>query len=108
MSYSSALVRRTADETLADAQRRKIDGILDMARVGPDMHVLEIGTGWGGLATRAAQRGARVTTLTISAEQARLAEERLAAAGRRRPRRRCCCATTARHGAPTTPSSASR
>ena len=52
-----------------------------MAGVGPDMHVLEIGTGWGELATRAAQRGARVTTLTISAEQARLAEQRLAAAG---------------------------
>ena len=47
----------------------------------PAQHVLEIGTGWGGLATRAAQRGARVTTLTISAEQATLAEQRLAAAG---------------------------
>ena len=80
MSYSSAWFAHPA-ETLADAQRRKIDGILDMARVGPDMHVLEIGTGWGGLATQAAQRGARVTTLTISAEQARLAEERLAGAG---------------------------
>ena len=49
--------------------------------VGPGTHVLEIGTGWGGLAIRAAQRGARVTTLTISAEQARLAEQRLAEAG---------------------------
>ena len=80
MSYSSGWFAHP-EETLADAQRRKIDGILDMAQVGPDTHVLEIGTGWGGLATRAAQRGARVTTLTISAEQARLAEERLAAAG---------------------------
>ena len=80
MSYSSGWFAHP-EETLADAQRRKIDGILDMAHVGPDTHVLEIGTGWGGLATRAAQRGARVTTLTISAEQARLAEERLAAAG---------------------------
>jgi cyclopropane-fatty-acyl-phospholipid synthase len=80
MSYSSGWFDHP-EETLADAQRRKIDGILDMAHVGPDTHVLEIGTGWGGLATRAAQRGARVTTLTISAEQARLAEERLAAAG---------------------------
>jgi cyclopropane-fatty-acyl-phospholipid synthase len=79
MSYSSGWFA-----TRRDARRRparKIDGILDMAQVGPDTHVLEIGTGWGGLATRAAQRGARVTTLTISAEQARLAEERLAAAG---------------------------
>ncbi|MDN5859994.1 MAG: cyclopropane-fatty-acyl-phospholipid synthase family protein, partial [Pseudonocardia sp.] len=55
--------------------------VLDMARVRAGQHVLEIGTGWGGLAIRAAQRGARVTTLTISTEQARLAEQRVAEAG---------------------------
>jgi cyclopropane-fatty-acyl-phospholipid synthase len=49
--------------------------------VGRDSRVLEIGTGWGGLAIRAAQRGARVTSLTISTEQAELARERVAAAG---------------------------
>jgi cyclopropane-fatty-acyl-phospholipid synthase len=43
--------------------------------------VLEIGTGWGELAVRAARRGARVTSLTISTEQAELASERIAAAG---------------------------
>jgi len=43
--------------------------------------VLEIGTGWGSLAIRAAQRGALVTTLTISAEQAELARRRVAEAG---------------------------
>jgi cyclopropane-fatty-acyl-phospholipid synthase len=43
--------------------------------------VLEIGTGWGALAIRAARRGARVTTLTISAEQKELAERRIADAG---------------------------
>ncbi|GAA2539980.1 SAM-dependent methyltransferase [Pseudonocardia hydrocarbonoxydans] len=80
MSYSAGWFAEGSDD-LVLAQERKIDGILDMAGVGPDSHVLEIGTGWGGLATRAAQRGARVTTLTISAEQARLAEERLSAAG---------------------------
>jgi cyclopropane-fatty-acyl-phospholipid synthase len=80
MSYSSGWFADGSDD-LVLAQERKIDGILDMAGVGPGTHLLEIGTGWGGLATRAAQRGARVTTLTISAEQAKLAEERLAAAG---------------------------
>ena len=80
MSYSAAWFG-SPRESLVDAQRRKIDGILDMADVGKGMHVLEIGTGWGELATRAARRGARVTTLTISAEQARLAEQRLTAAG---------------------------
>ncbi len=80
MSYSSARFAGESED-LATAQRRKIDGILDLAGVGPDQHILEIGTGWGSLATQAAQRGARVTTLTISAEQARLAEQRHAAAG---------------------------
>jgi cyclopropane-fatty-acyl-phospholipid synthase len=80
MSYSSAWFEAGSDD-LAAAQYRKIDGILDLAGVRPGQHILEIGTGWGGLATRAAQRGARVTTLTISAEQAALAEERIQLAG---------------------------
>ena len=80
MSYSSAWFADDNDD-LVDAQQRKIDGVLDMAGVRSGQHILEIGTGWGGLAIRAAQRGARVTTLTISAEQARLAEKRLAEAG---------------------------
>jgi cyclopropane-fatty-acyl-phospholipid synthase len=66
---------------LAEAQLRKIDGILDLACVKAGSRVLEIGTGWGSLAIRAAQRGARVTTITLSAEQMRLARERVAAAG---------------------------
>jgi cyclopropane-fatty-acyl-phospholipid synthase len=80
MSYSAAWFADGSDD-LADAQRRKIDGVLDLAGVRAGQHVLEIGTGWGELAVRAAQRGARVTTLTLSAEQASLAEQRLSAAG---------------------------
>ena len=85
MSYSSAWFDdgepiETATG-LAAAQLRKIDGILDLACVKADSRVLEIGTGWGSLAIRAAQRGARVTTITLSAEQMRLARERVAAAG---------------------------
>jgi len=78
MTYSSAWFE--PGDSLADAQRRKIDGILDLAAVGAGTSTLEIGTGWGSLAIRAAERGARVTTLTISAEQRRLATERIAAA----------------------------
>jgi cyclopropane-fatty-acyl-phospholipid synthase len=84
MTYSSAIFAGEPSEShepLADAQRRKIDRLLDIAGVGPRSRVLEIGTGWGELALRAAQRGARVTTLTISTEQAALASERIAAAG---------------------------
>lgn len=80
MSYSAGWFADGSDD-LVLAQERKMDGILDMAGVRDGMHVLEIGTGWGGLATRAAQRGARVTTLTLSREQKELAEARLAEAG---------------------------
>jgi cyclopropane-fatty-acyl-phospholipid synthase len=80
MTYSSAWFPAGTDDLHA-AQLRKIDSILDLACAGPGTHVLEIGTGWGALAIRAAQRGARVTTLTISREQKELAERRVAAAG---------------------------
>jgi len=80
MTYSSAWFE--AGDDLAAAQRRKIDGVLDLARVRSGMHVLEIGSGWGGLAIRAAQeRGARVTTLTLSTEQQALARKRAQEAG---------------------------
>jgi cyclopropane-fatty-acyl-phospholipid synthase len=79
MTYSSAWFGPGDD--LHSAQLRKIDGILDLAGVRAGMHVLEIGTGWGALAVRAAERGARVSTLTISAEQKELAEKRIAEAG---------------------------
>jgi len=80
MSYSSAWFD-SADEDLEAAQIRKIDAILDDAHVTQGTRVLEIGSGWGALAIRAAQRGAKVTTITISTEQAALAKERFAEAG---------------------------
>ncbi|TPW90705.1 class I SAM-dependent methyltransferase [Mycolicibacterium fortuitum] len=83
MTYSSALFPRlpaTATE-LSDAQRRKIDRLLDTARVEPGSRLLEIGTGWGELCIRAAERGAQVRSVTLSAEQQRLARKRVAAAG---------------------------
>ncbi|MDQ3457548.1 MAG: class I SAM-dependent methyltransferase [Actinomycetota bacterium] len=79
MTYSSAWFEDA--DTLHDAQLRKIDGILDFARVRAGSQLLEIGTGWGALALRAAQRGAQVVSLTLSAEQKALAEQRIAAAG---------------------------
>lgn len=63
---------------LAEAQARKIDAILDAAGVGPGTRVLEIGTGWGELAIRAARRGARVRSVTLSSEQQALARARFA------------------------------
>ena len=69
-------------DDLVSAQHRKIDGILDLARVKPGMRVLEIGSGWGGLAIRAVQeRNVHVTTLTLSEAQKELADRRIAEAG---------------------------
>jgi cyclopropane-fatty-acyl-phospholipid synthase len=85
MSYSCAWFGDSEPITTAtgleEAQLRKTDGILDLAAVGAGTRLLEIGTGWGSLAIRAAQRGARVTTITLSREQMRLARDRVEAAG---------------------------
>ena len=80
MTYSSALFDDFT-EPFETAQRRKIDRLLDTTRVGSNTRLLEIGTGWGELALRAAARGAHVTTLTLSAEQAALARRRIDDAG---------------------------
>jgi cyclopropane-fatty-acyl-phospholipid synthase len=94
MTYSSALFEEAGGVPvslppghpatpafLASAQRRKIDRLLDLTRVGPGSRVLEIGTGWGELAIRAARRGATVRSVTLSAQQQALARQRVAAAG---------------------------
>ncbi|HET6967045.1 MAG TPA: cyclopropane-fatty-acyl-phospholipid synthase family protein [Ornithinibacter sp.] len=84
MSYSSALFdasRPLAGQDLHEAQLRKVDALLDAADVRLGSRVLEIGTGWGELAIRAARRGAIVTSVTLSAEQRDLALKRIAEAG---------------------------
>jgi cyclopropane-fatty-acyl-phospholipid synthase len=88
MTYSSALFAtdtqgtpEAAEHLLAQAQRHKIDRLLDRAGVGPGCRLLEVGTGWGELALRAANRGATVVTVTISREQQALASMRVAEAG---------------------------
>jgi cyclopropane-fatty-acyl-phospholipid synthase len=80
MTYSSALFADDR-EPLEQAQARKIDRLLDATGVGDRSRVLEIGTGWGELALRAARRGAHVTTVTLSVEQAALVRRRIATAG---------------------------
>jgi cyclopropane-fatty-acyl-phospholipid synthase len=81
MMYSSAYFERV-DMTLEEASLAKLDLVCDKLDLGPDDHVLEIGTGWGGFAVHAAaSRGCRVTTTTISREQARFARARVREAG---------------------------
>jgi len=81
MMYSSAIFERP-EMTLEEAQRERLDRICRKLELKPGDHLLEIGTGWGGLAIHAAQRyGCRVTTTTISRQQLELARARVAAAG---------------------------
>lgn len=81
LTYSCALFER-GDDDLKEAQLRKIDRILDKARLSRHHHLLEIGSGWGTLAIRAAsQYGCRVTSITLSKEQQELAAQRVAQAG---------------------------
>ncbi|WP_432171131.1 class I SAM-dependent methyltransferase [Streptomyces sp. 1222.5] len=83
LSYSSAVFRGFPVDwsLLAAAQHRKIDRLLDLAGVSEGTRLLEIGTGWGELALRAAARGAQVTSLTLSREQRELALDRVRLAG---------------------------
>jgi cyclopropane-fatty-acyl-phospholipid synthase len=81
MAYSCAVYARE-DEDLEMAQRRKFDRICEKLRLGPEDHLLEIGTGWGGFAAHAAAvYGCRVTTTTLSREQHTKAAELFKARG---------------------------
>jgi cyclopropane-fatty-acyl-phospholipid synthase len=57
------------DEPLEQAMSRKLHYALDSTRLEPDMHVLDIGGGWGSFLRYAGRRGIRVTSLTISKRQ---------------------------------------
>jgi cyclopropane-fatty-acyl-phospholipid synthase len=81
MTYSSALFHRP-DETLPQGQRNKYAAIVDSLGSKPGEHLLEIGCGWGGFAEyAAAERGLKVTGLTISKEQHDYARRRVFEAG---------------------------
>ncbi len=81
MVYSCAYFEN-GNETLAEAQTKKIDHILTKLRVQPGQRLLDIGCGWGALVLRAAERfGARCVGITLSQNQFELATERVRAAG---------------------------
>jgi cyclopropane-fatty-acyl-phospholipid synthase len=69
LMYSSAYYP-SPDMSLEDAQTEKLDRLCRQLKLEPDDHLVEIGTGWGGLAIYAASEyGCQVTTTTISKEQ---------------------------------------
>lgn len=81
MMYSSAIYP-DENSTLEQAQLHKLDTICQRLSLTENDHLLEIGTGWGGLAIFAAKNyGCKVTTTTISDAQFAYAEKRVKALG---------------------------
>ncbi len=81
LTYSSGWFA-SPDATLAEASLAKIDRLCRVLDLRPGQRVVEIGTGWGSFAVHAAANyGVEVVTTTLSAEQHRVATQRVAAAG---------------------------
>ncbi len=81
LTYSSAIFP-TPDASLAEASIYKYDRLLKKVGADADSRILEIGTGWGGFAIRAAEQfGCNVTTTTVSSEQHKEANKRVSEAG---------------------------
>ena len=81
MSYSSAIFA-DPDQSLEAAQRVKRDRVIDRLGLSSGEHVLEIGCGWGAVATELAERhGCRVTGLTLSQAQLDYAKRQIDGAG---------------------------
>ena len=73
MTYTCA-VYPDADATLEEAQENKYRLIFDKLRLQPGDRLLDVGCGWGGMVRYAARRGVRVIGATLSAEQAKWAQ----------------------------------
>ncbi|WP_421942574.1 class I SAM-dependent methyltransferase [Pedobacter sp.] len=81
MTYSSGYFT-SEDLSLEDSQYEKYDRLAKQLKVKSSDHVLEIGSGWGGNAIFLAKNyGCKVTSVTISKEQQKLAMERVKAEG---------------------------
>ena len=81
MAYSCGY-HATPETSLEDAQRAKLDLICTKLGLEPGMTLLDVGCGWGSLSLHAAEHyGARVTAITIAAEQQRFIQARIDARG---------------------------
>ena len=81
MAYSCGY-HATPQTPLPEAQRAKLDLICTKLGLEPGMTLLDIGCGWGSLSLHAAEHfGARVTAITIAAEQQRFIQDRIEARG---------------------------
>ena len=76
MTYSCA-VFASPEDTLEQAQSRKVDLVARKLNLSPGDRLLDIGCGWGTMGIHAAQHyGARVIGVTLSEPQQRYATER--------------------------------
>lgn len=81
MQYSCAYFTNL-EEDIGTAQENKKRHLAAKLQLKPGQHVLDIGSGWGGLAISLAQEtGVSVTGLTLSEEQHRVATQRVKSAG---------------------------
>lgn len=78
MTYSSAVFNGDFSVSLEQAQKNKYQRLCEQLQLKKSDHLLEVGSGWGGMAIYAAQNyGCRVTSITISKEQLALAQKRV-------------------------------
>jgi cyclopropane-fatty-acyl-phospholipid synthase len=81
MAYSCGIFLNE-EATLHEASVAKFDAVCRKLALSSQDHLVEIGTGWGGLAIHAAEQyGCRVTTTTISREQHDFAKQKIATRG---------------------------
>lgn len=81
MAYSCAYFT-SDDQSLADAQRAKLDLICRKLDLQPGQRLLDVGCGWGSLLLHAAEHyGVHATGVTLSAEQAKFIRGRIAERG---------------------------
>lgn len=81
MMYSAAIYPQP-EASLAQAAEFKLQRVCEKLQLHAGDHLLEIGTGWGGLAIYAAKNyGCRVTTTTISRQQYEYSLERIKEVG---------------------------
>lgn len=77
MTYSCGIFEDST-QTLEQAQINKMQAVIKKAEIGPEDHVLEIGSGWGSFAVEAVKTtGCRVTSITLSEEQLKYAREKV-------------------------------
>ena len=82
MVYTSGIFQGKAEETLEEAQTRKLNVICKKIQLQPNEKVLDLGCGWGTLVRHMSKNyGAIATGCTLAREQKKWADEKIAKDG---------------------------